>query len=84
MDNYIYNSDESIRTKDSIEHYKQTTPDNNQAVIAYIEDIEYKQSSGKWQSAGYRWAIVEPHLTEKEVIQWLMNNGQKSVGFLRN
>lgn len=84
MSKYIYNSAGTIRTKDSIEHYKQSTPDNNEAVIAYIDQVEYKQSNGSWREAGYRWSIVEPHLTEQEVIQWLMNNGQKSVGFLRS
>lgn len=80
---YIYNKAQTIRTKDRVEHFKQTTPDNHQAVIAYINQVQYKQSNGDWRNSGYRWAIVEPYLTEIEVIEWLLNNGQSTVGFLK-
>lgn len=81
---YKYNKNENIRTADSIELYGQTTPDHNQVVIAYIDEVEYKSPSGKWTPQGFRWAVVEPHLTEQEILEWLMNNGLTTVPFIRN
>lgn len=83
MTNYKYNENKTIRTADSLEKYGQTTPDNNQVIIAYIDDVEFLSPAGKWKSQGFRWAVVEPHLTEQEILNWLLNNGLSSVPFLR-
>lgn len=80
---YKYNHDKTIRTSDSIERYCQTTPDNNQVVVAYINEVEYRSPSGAWKPQGFRWAVVEPHLTEQEVLEWLLCNGLSTVPFIR-
>lgn len=67
----------------SVERYGQTTPDNNQVVIAYVDEVEYQSPSGDWKPQGFRWAVVEPHLTEQEVLEWLLNNGLTTVPFIR-
>lgn len=84
MPEYIYTQSEVIRTNQPLERYAQRTPDGNDMHIAYINDVEYKRAvGGKWVSDGYRWCIAEPHMTEAELVQWLMNNGLKSLPFVR-
>lgn len=82
--NYTYNDELTIRTSDIIERYPQKTADGNEIIVAYVDGVEYKNAAGKWSSQGFRWAIVEPYLTEKEVNNWLLNNGLSTVPFLRS
>ncbi|MCC2525014.1 hypothetical protein [Vibrio coralliilyticus] len=82
-DTYIYNESSTIRTDDNIERYPLTTADGNEIVLVYVDEVEYKSAGGKWASQGFRWAIVEPHLTDQEIANWLLNNGLTTVPFLR-
>ncbi|WP_165689841.1 hypothetical protein [Vibrio sp. 10N.222.47.A9] len=52
-------------------------------MVVYVDEVEFKGAGGKWSKQGFRWAIVEPHLTEEEVKNWLLNNGLSTVPFLR-
>lgn len=81
-DTYTYNESLTIRTSDKIERYPQKTADGNEIVVVYVDAVEFKGAGGKWSRQGFRWAIVEPHLTE-EVKNWLLNNGLSTVPFLR-
>ncbi|WP_252045903.1 MULTISPECIES: hypothetical protein [Vibrio] len=80
---YTYNEALTIRTKDKIERYPQKTADGNEIVVVYVDEVEFKRAGGKWSRQGFRWAIVEPHLTEEEVRNWLLNNGLSTVPFIR-
>lgn len=82
-DTYTYNDDLTIRTTDKVERYPQKTADGNEIVVVYVDEVEYMNAVGSWSSQGFRWAIVEPHLTEEEVKNWLLNNGLSTVPFLR-
>lgn len=72
-DTYTYNDDLTIRSTD----------DGNEIVVVYVDEVEYINAVGAWSSQGFRWAIVEPHLTEEEVKNWLLNNGLSTVPFIR-
>ena len=81
---YIYNDDLTIRTADKIERYPQKTADGNEIVVVYVDSVEYMNAAGVWSSSqGFRWAIVEPHLTQDEINNWLLNNGLSTVPFIR-
>ena len=82
-DTYMYNESLTIRTSDNIERYPQKTADGNEIVVVYVDEVEFKGAGGKWSKQGFRWAIVEPHLTEDEIKNWLLNNGLSTVPFLR-
>ncbi|EPN0316307.1 TPA: hypothetical protein I7233_20520 [Vibrio vulnificus] len=82
-DTYTYNDDLTIRTTDKIERYPQKTADGNEIVVVYVDEVEYMNAAGAWSGQGFRWAIVEPHLTEEEIKNWLLNNGLSTVPFLR-
>nr|PMI58317.1 hypothetical protein BCU41_03845 [Vibrio lentus] len=80
----MYNDDLTIRTADKIERYPQKTADGNEIVVVYVDSVEYMNAVEVWSSSqGFRWAIVEPYLTEEEVKNWLLNNGLSTVPFLR-
>lgn len=82
MPNYIYTQSETIRTDQTVQRFSQRTPDGNDMHIAYLSDVEYKRAvGGKWVSQGYRWCIAEPHMTDAELTQWLMNNGLTRLPF---
>jgi len=80
---YIYNVDRTVRTRDSLEIYSQRTPEGNDIRVIYLDDVECKQTGEKWVSQGYRWSVCEVAVTEPEAIEWLLNNGLTSVPFLR-
>lgn len=80
---YIYNVNNTIRTKETLEVYSQRTPEGKDIKVIYLDDVEYKQSQNLWKSQGYRWSVCEASVTEPEAIEWLMNNGLSSVPFLR-
>ncbi len=82
-DTYTYNDSFTIRTSDKIERYPQKTADGNEVVVVYVNEVEYKGAGGNWSGQGFRWAIVEPHLTQGEVINWLLNNGLSTIPFVR-
>ncbi|MEZ9283223.1 hypothetical protein AB4394_07490 [Vibrio lentus] len=82
-DTYMYNESLTIRTSDNIERYPQKTADGNEIVVVYVDEVEFKGVGGKWSKQGFRWAIVEPHLTQDEIKNWLLNNGLSTVPFIR-
>lgn len=65
----IYNKNKNIRTSCEVEKIYNT----NQGFIARINDVEYQQPSGEWESVGSRWLINELD------VQMIIENGFKSA-----